>query len=224
MNALRQKTIWLHACASISSRAIRLITDQDVMRRWSEAVGVHCAPRGLEILVPQVRRQRAERSLAVQSGARFGDRGGAAVARVDLDARAVEPARLLERHRDRQRLFAGRARNAPDSHGRAGCRAQQFRQHVACQRPNLVGLAPEVRLLHRQRVHHVAPGRVGGPVVEFQQVVEIEIRPEAARDHQRRQSIAQQLAAAVLVEQPRLLVNQLAQKRQAGFGDAEVLG
>ena len=80
MNALRQKTI---VAARVRQHLVsRHQVDHDPGRDAPLERGCRrplCAA-GLEVLVPQVRRQRAERSLAVQSGSRFGDRGGAAVA------------------------------------------------------------------------------------------------------------------------------------------------
>ena len=74
----------------------------------------------------------------------------------------------------------------------------QARHDRAGERRELIGLAPEVGFLHRQRVHDARPF-AGGAGVVLQQVVVVEQRIEAALDGQRREPIAQQVEPAVVV-------------------------
>src|SRR6185436_1910429 len=80
-----------------------------------------------EIALPQVHRQAAKRSFAIPPRPRPVDRRGAGVAGVDLDRRAIEPAGVLEHHRERERLLTGRARHAPDANRRRRLLADQRR-------------------------------------------------------------------------------------------------
>jgi hypothetical protein len=61
-------------------------------------------------------------------------------------------------------------------------------------------------------------------LVILQQVIEIEKRPEASRQHQRRQPIGEDFTPAVVVKQPRALVNQIAQQREPCLRQAEIFG
>ena len=83
----------------------------------------------------------------------------------------------------------------------------------------MIGFAPEIGLLHGQRVHYPRPlGR--GVAVVLQQVVVIEQRVEAALDGQRRERRAAG-PPVVVVMNAGLRRDQLAQQRQGAFRDAQ---
>ena len=142
---------------------------------------------------------------------------------MDLDRHAIEPAGLLEHHRDRQRLFPARARRAPDP-DRAARLAGQLRHDALGDRVNLIDLAPEVGFGHRQRVQHLPPAIVAAALVVLQQIVQIEERSEPPLDHQRRHALGEQVAASVAEEQAGAFVHELEQHRQPGRRNAERLG
>jgi hypothetical protein len=75
------------------------------------------------------------------------------------------------------------------------------------QSAHLIDLAPEIRLLHRERVHHVLPFDVRSGIV-FQQVVIVEIRPEATLDDEWREFVDQEIAFAVVEMHSSAFVNQ----------------
>ena len=102
-------------------------------------------------------------------------------------ARSNQPA-SVERHGDAS------AAPLPSRTARSRCAAAVPSAHElghdpADDRLDLIDLAPEIGLGHRERVHHLTPdvGRV--PVVVFQQIVEIEERSQAALDDERRQPL-----------------------------------
>jgi hypothetical protein len=69
----------------------------------------------------------------------------------------------------------------------------------------------------------LTPLRRRGRVVVLEQIVKIQERPEPALEHQRRDAIDQRVGAAVVVEEARPLVNEIAQERKADIREAEVV-
>src|SRR5689334_22828745 len=120
---------------------------------------------GFEITPAQLRRQIAKRAFAVNTSFSTRDRSRACVTGKNLDGRPSKPPSFVQGDGNRQRLLARSASRAPDSQGRAGVTRVPFRQQALDQRAYLIELAPEVRLLHGERVHHVAPLDTRGGVV-----------------------------------------------------------
>ena len=85
----------------------------------------------------------------------------------------------------------------------------ELRHDVSHDRAKLIDLAPEVRLLHGERVHDLEPlvgfGRV------LQQVVVVHERADAAGHDQRREPICDLIELMRLVHQPEAFVNQVAE-------------
>ena len=69
--------------------------------------------------------------------------------------------------------------------GRSVVARDERRQHRLHEALNLRDLAPEVGLLHRQRVHDSPPFAARRALVVLQEVVEVEKGPEAALDDER---------------------------------------
>src|SRR5689334_7868962 len=100
-----------------------------------------------EILFPQRLRQQAKRLLPEQTRPRFLECRRAGIARKNLD-RLIRPSRLHERHRDRARFLARRARRAPDT--KRACPAlKPFWHNSFHERLDLAELSPKIGFLHR---------------------------------------------------------------------------
>src|SRR6185369_9688699 len=123
-----------------------------------------------------------------------------------LDRHAAEPSGVIEQHGQGQRLFAGRARYAPYLQRPTACR--QFRHDVAHDRAQLIDLAPEVRLMNGQRVHHLRPLVMILRI--FQKVVIVHERAEAPCHDQRSQTVSHLIELGRIVVKAQSLMNQVA--------------
>src|SRR6185312_4695114 len=85
---------------------------------------------------------------------------------------------------------------------------------------NLIDLAPEIALWHRQRIHHPWPF-LGRGLVVFQQVVIVEERLEATFDNQRSQPVRQHIDVRFFEIDSGPFEDQIAQKRNSGAAEAE---
>ena len=159
-----------------------------------------------EVPLSQLGRQVAKCPRPVPSQRRRFDGGPAAIAADNLDRSSSEPLAFFQHHRHRQWLFASGTGRAPDPQRPPAKIVGQPGDDALDDGANLIDLSPKIGFLHRERVHDAAPLiRVGGV---FEQVVVVQERIKAARDHQRSEAIGELIGMAGVVEQTEAFMDQ----------------
>src|SRR5688572_4216102 len=103
----------------------------------------------LEIAFAQVGRQVSKSALFVNTLDGALDRPGTGVAGYNLDRCPLKPSSFVQSDSNRQRFLAGGAGSAPYSQRRPAISSVPLRHQCLNQRPHLIDLSPEVRLLNR---------------------------------------------------------------------------
>ena len=165
MKRLRQKMTSPRAHPQPGRRARpTLVRVHDVTRRWMSGLMSHSpgdpvgrkylswsAPGNLPEGAAGIAALRARASARPGSHRRPGCRW----------PRGRKPARSVERHRNRQRFLARHAQGIADDPQRRAAAFDQARDDCVHERLELIGFAPEVRFLDRERVNRPHPF-VGG--------------------------------------------------------------
>ena len=155
-----------------------------------------------------------ERPFAVAPLRRGGERTGRHVGGDDLHVPLRRRRQqLTQQHRDRVGLFTGRAAGTPDAKPTsAGRLLQQLRKHVLAKRADLRRVAEEVRLRNRDLVDKRLTLLVAGSTGDECQVGRDV--GAASSPHSLAHRVGERVAAGVVEDKPRCVVQQLGQRRE----------